>query len=86
MSVFEKLNDILNCFLDVESELSLDEISARTGLNKTTARRLAISMVTLLNKRIRVFSQRIPGTFIGNQSVTYCPVRESQLPMPWRTM
>lgn len=45
MSVFDKLNDILNCFLDVESELSLDEISARTGLNKTTARRLAISMI-----------------------------------------
>ena len=45
MSVFDKLTEILNCFLDVESELSLDEISARTGLNKTTARRLAIAMI-----------------------------------------
>jgi IclR family KDG regulon transcriptional repressor len=45
MSVFDKVHDILNCFLDDESELSLDEISARAGLNKTTARRLAISMI-----------------------------------------
>ena len=37
MSVLDKINDILNLFLDLESELSLDEISARTGLNKTTA-------------------------------------------------
>jgi IclR family KDG regulon transcriptional repressor len=45
MSVLDKINGILNLFLDLESELSLDEISARTGLNKTTARRLAISMI-----------------------------------------
>jgi DNA-binding IclR family transcriptional regulator len=45
MSVLDKVNDILNLFLDLETELSLDEISARTRLNKTTARRLAISMI-----------------------------------------
>ena len=45
MSVLDKINDILNLFLDLESELSLDEISSRAGLNKTTARRLAISMI-----------------------------------------
>ena len=45
MSVLSKVNDILNLFLSLESELSLDEISVRTGLNKTTARRLALAMM-----------------------------------------
>ncbi len=44
-TVLHKSVDILNLFLSGDGELSLDEIAHRTHMNKTTARRLALSLI-----------------------------------------
>jgi len=77
-TVLHKAVDVLNLFLSGEGDLSLEDIATRTHMNKTTTRRIAVSLIDcgLLKQ------PRLRGRYsLGMRLLDYAQALKKHLPI-----
>lgn len=78
MTVLRKSLEILDLFLEETRELSLEEIAHRTGMNKTTTRRIAVTLI----KSELLKQQKTRGKYsLGGRFLSYAQAFKKQNPI-----